>query len=130
MSKLKQLRNILTMTKFLISKRKEIFNKLVDERLEEITSLDKKVSPDNLVYRYKGQTADVKFDEFDNAFYLIDKIIEGEISLKHRRNKKGNKKHRSKEQKKKTKKKHTLYNTEMLYRVRNNSIKFLMIIFQ
>ena len=118
------------MTKFLISKRKEIFNKLVDERLEEITSLDKKVSPDNLVYRYKGQTADVKFDEFDNAFYLIDKIIEGEISLKHRRNKKGNKKYRSKEQKKKTKKKHTLYNTEMLYRVRNNSIKFLMIIFQ
>ena len=130
MSKLKQLRNILTMTKFLISKRKEIFNKLVDERLEEITSLDKKVSPDNLVYRQKGQTADVKFDEFDNAFYLIDKIIEGEISLKHRRNKKGNKKHRSKEQKKNKKKKHTLYNTEMLYRVRNNSIKFLMIIFQ
>ena len=92
------------MTKFLISKRKEIFNKLVDERLEEITSLDKKVSPDNLVYRYKGQTADVKFDEFDNAFYLIDKIIEGELSLKHRRNKKGNKKHRSKQQKKNKKK--------------------------
>ena len=130
MSKLKQLRNILTMTKFLISKRKEIFNKLVDERLEEITSLDKKVSPDNLVYGYKDQTADVKFDEFDNAFYLIDKIIEGEISLKHRRNKKGNKKYRSKEQKKTKKKTHTLYNTEMLYRVRNNSIKFLMIIFQ
>ena len=106
MSKLKQLRNILTMTKFLISKRKEIFNKLVDERLEEITSLDKKVSPDNLVYRYKGQTADVKFDEFDNAFYLIDKIIEGEISLKHRRNKKGNKKYRSKQQKKNKKKTH------------------------
>ena len=104
MSKLKQLRNILTMTKFLISKRKEIFNKLVDERLEEITSLDKKVSPDNLVYGYKGQTADVKFDEFDNAFYLIDKIIEGEISLKHRRNKKVNKKYRTKEQKKNKKK--------------------------
>ena len=74
MSNLKQLKNILTMTKVLISKRKEIFNKLVDERLEEITSLDKKVSPDNLVYRYKGQTADVKFDEFDNAFNLKDKI--------------------------------------------------------
>ena len=122
MSKLKQLRNILTMTKFLISKRKEIFNKLVDERLEEITSLDKKVSPDNLVYRYKGQTADVKFDEFDNAFYLIDKIIEDE--------KKKETKNIEQKSKKKTKKKHTLYNTEMLYRVRNNSIKFLMIIFQ
>ena len=36
-----------------ISKQKEIFNELVDERLEEITSLDKKVSSDNLNTRVK-----------------------------------------------------------------------------
>ena len=34
-----------------ISKQKEIFNKLVDERLEKITDLDKKVNSDDLIYR-------------------------------------------------------------------------------
>ena len=33
----------------LISKGKEIFNKLADKRLDEITKLDKKVNPHNLI---------------------------------------------------------------------------------
>ena len=57
-----------------ISKQKEIFNELVDERLEKITDLNKKVNSDDLIYRYKGDTADVKFNEFENAFDIIDKI--------------------------------------------------------
>ena len=64
-----------------ISKQKEIFNELVDERLEKITDLDKKVNSDDLIYRYKGNTADVKFNEFDNAFDIIDKIRDGKIDL-------------------------------------------------
>ena len=39
----------------LISKQKEIFNELVDERLGEIADLDEKVNIDNLIYRYKGR---------------------------------------------------------------------------
>ena len=65
----------------MISKQKEIFNELVDERLEKITKLHKKVNPDDLIYRYKGSTADAKFSEFDNAFSLLDKIRDGKISL-------------------------------------------------
>ena len=57
----------------MISKQKEIFNELVDERLEKITDLDKKVNSDDLIYRYKGNTADVKFNDFDNAVDIIDK---------------------------------------------------------
>ena len=57
-----------------ISKQKEIFNKIVDERLEKITDLDKKINCDDLIYRYKGNTPDLSFDEFDNAFDIIDKI--------------------------------------------------------
>ena len=34
-----------------ISKQKEIFNELLDERLEKIADLDKKVNSDNLIYR-------------------------------------------------------------------------------
>ena len=54
----------------LISKQREIFNRRVDERLEEITKLDKRVNSDDLIYRYKGATDDEKFNEFDHAFIL------------------------------------------------------------
>ena len=55
------------------------FNKLVDERLDEITELDKKVNYDDLIYRYKGKTPDEKFDKYDNALNVIDKTKKGEI---------------------------------------------------
>ena len=57
-----------------ISKQKEIFNELVDERLEKILNLDEKVNSDGLIYRYKGNTADEKIDNFDNAVRIINKI--------------------------------------------------------
>ena len=60
---------------------KDMFNKLLDKRLEEITKLDEKVNPDDLIYRYKGSTADEKFNEFDNAFSLLDEIRDGKVSL-------------------------------------------------
>ena len=65
----------------MISKKKEIFNKLVDQRLGETTNLDKKVYSDDLTHRYKGNTSDAKFNEFDKAFSLLDKIRDGEIGL-------------------------------------------------
>ena len=44
------------------------------KKLNEKSKLDKKVNPDDLIYRYKGNIADVKFDEFDIAVDLIDQI--------------------------------------------------------
>ena len=38
------------------------------------TDLDKKVNSDDLIQRYKGSTAKVKFDKFDNALNIINKI--------------------------------------------------------
>ena len=65
----------------MILKQKEILNKLADERLEEITELDNKVNPDNLIYKYKGPTAVINFNKFGNALSLVDKIRGGEMSL-------------------------------------------------
>ena len=65
----------------LISKQKEIFNELVEEKLEKITDLDKKVNSNDLIYRYKGKNADVKFEEFDNAIDITNKILDGKIDL-------------------------------------------------
>ena len=62
-------------------KTKKIFNELVDERREKITDLDKNVNSDDLIYRYRGNTADVKFDKFDNALNIINKIQIDEIDL-------------------------------------------------
>ena len=107
-----------------------MFNKLVDERREKTTDLDKTVNSDDLIYRYKGNTADVKFDEFDNTLNIINKIQNGEIRLDDVKNnqeqfksylgeiKKGNKEHRSKEQK------NTFYNIDMHYKARNGAITF------
>ena len=113
----------------MISKQKEIFNELVGESLEEITDLDEKVNNDNLIYRYKGWTADAKFEKFNNALDIIDKIRNSETSLtdvkSNRAKFKSNLtevkkayKNRAKEQK------DTLYNTETLYKARNEAIEF------
>ena len=103
-------------------------NELVDEKLEKIIYI--KINSDDLINKCKGNTADVKFNEFDNALNIIDKIQDGKIDLVIVKNnqdkfkyylgeiKKGNKKHRSKVQK------NTLYNIEMLYKARNEAIKF------
>ena len=64
-----------------ISKQKETFNKLVDEKLEKITDLDEKVNNDDLIYRYKGKFNDTKFDKFDNALGIIKKIRDGNEDL-------------------------------------------------
>ena len=89
-----------------------------------------KVNSDNLICRYKINIVDVKFDEFDNAFDIIDKIRDGKIDLSDVKNnqekfksylgeiKKGNNKHRSKVQK------NTLHNIEMLYKATNEAMKF------
>ena len=64
-----------------IPKQKEIFNKLVDEKFEKITDLDETVNNDDLIYRYKGRLADTKFDKFDNALGIINKIRDGKKDL-------------------------------------------------
>ena len=75
------------MLTFFISKQKGIFNELADEVREKITDLDKKKNNSNdLIYRYKGNTADVKFDKFDNALNIIKKTQNGEISLANVKN--------------------------------------------
>ena len=85
--------------------------------------MTKKINHDDLVYRYKGKSPNENFDEYDNALDIINKIQNGEIKLSNvkitsRWNKKGSNKRRSKEQKK------ALYNIEILYKGRNEAIKF------
>ena len=70
----------------LISKQKEIFNELANKRLNEITELDKKVNLHDLVYRYKGKTPNEKFNTYDNALELVNKIKNDKIKLAEAKN--------------------------------------------
>ena len=48
---------------------------------DEITELDEKVNRNDFLYKYKGKSSNKKFDEYDNALDLINKIRNGEIKL-------------------------------------------------
>ena len=111
-----------------ISRQKEIFNKLVDERIEKITDLDEKVNRNDLINRYKDKFVDTKFNEFDNALDIINKIRDGKKDLAGVKRNQEEFKYYSGEIKKGSKKskeqKNSLYNIEMLYKARNEAIKF------
>ena len=114
----------------IISKQKEAFKELVDERREKLTDLGKKVNSDDLIYRYKGNTADAKFDKFDSPLNIINKIQNGEISLAEVKNNQEQFKsylgeiERRKSKRRSKGQKNALYNIEMLYNARNKAIKF------
>ena len=73
--------NIILNILHLFLKKKEIFHKLVDERLKKINDLDKNVNRDDLIYRYKCKVADTKFNEFDNALDIINNTRDGKKDL-------------------------------------------------
>ena len=115
----------------IVLKEKGIYNKLTEESFEKINSPDKKVDIDKLVFKYKGNTPDEYFSKFNNTLDLINKIIDGEISLNEAKNeqtklgpnmgeiKKVRKKYLSKEK--------AITNIENLYNARKAAIDFFFI---
>ena len=82
--------------------------------------LDERVNRNDLLYRYKDKSPDVKFDKYDNAIDLFNKIHDGRIKRFDAKNdqikfkshleeiKKGNKKQQQQQQQIKRAKKHTI----------------------
>ena len=117
-----------------ILRQKEIYNELTEEKKTEIENLDKSVDrdKDKLICKYKGNTFDVNFNEYIGATHLINKIKDGEISLKQATNdqyklksklgemKKGNRK-------KKSKTNLEIKNVDKLYKSRTAAIDFFLL---
>ena len=76
----------------------EIFNKLVDERKDEIFKLSKELNYNNSVFNYKDKNERGKtFNDFTDAINLYEKIKKGDIDLeKVRENLKKNKSEKTK----------------------------------
>ena len=65
-----------------ILRQKELYNELTEEKKTEIKNLDNSVDKDKLIYKYKGNISDVDFSEYYGAIDLINKIKDGNVSLK------------------------------------------------
>ena len=61
---------------------KNILDKLVQEKFDEIQELTYETDHDDLIYYFKGNTARENFDDFDNGIELLRKIQSSEVKLK------------------------------------------------
>ena len=63
-------------------RQKEIYNEITYEKKTEIRDLDRSLVRNKLICKYKDNTSDVDFSEYYGAIDLINKIKDGDISLK------------------------------------------------
>ena len=59
----------------------EIFDKLVNKKVDEIKKLTYEIERDDLIYYFKNNTAKFFFNDFDNGIELFGKIQSGEMKL-------------------------------------------------
>ena len=64
---------ILKMLHLSQNKKKYLMNLYMKGLKKQLIQI-KKVNRNDLIYKYKGNTTDAKFDKFDNALDIIDKI--------------------------------------------------------
>ena len=55
---------------------KEIYDKLLDERMDEILEMSREINYDNLVYNFKDQTPLISFIKFGDPVYTYDQLKE------------------------------------------------------
>ena len=116
----------------MLLKQKEIYSELTEEKKDEIEKLDKTVNRIELLYKYRSNTSDVDFSEYYGAIDLINKIKNGDVSLKKAVNdqyelksklgeiKKGNPKRKSKTNS------DVIKNVDKLYDSRQAAINFFI----
>ena len=115
-----------------ILKEKEIYNELTEEKKTEIKNLNNSVDRDKLIYNYKGDTSGVDFNEYYGAIDLINKVKDGDVSLKQAINNQYELKSKLGEIKKvnpKNKSKphlHVIKNVNILYNSREALLIFLL----
>ena len=60
---------------------KEIYDKLLDERIDEILEMTREINYDNLVYNFKDQTPLISFIKFGDPVYTYDQLKESDKTL-------------------------------------------------
>ena len=60
---------------------KEIYDKIFEERMDEILKMREKIDFSNLTYNFKGQTASINFDKFEGPMYIYGHMKNGDRTL-------------------------------------------------
>ena len=59
----------------------DIFNKILEERMDEIVDMSKKIDYYNLVYNFKSLTPSINFTIFEGPMYIYNQLKNGEKTL-------------------------------------------------
>ena len=60
---------------------KEVYDKILEERMNEILKIRKKIDYDNLIYNFKGNTDPVNIAKFEGPIYIYDDMKNGKTTL-------------------------------------------------
>ena len=60
---------------------KEIYDKIFEERMDEILKMREKIDFSNLTYNFKGQTASINFGKFEGPMYIYGHMKNGDRTL-------------------------------------------------
>ena len=60
---------------------KEIYNEILEERMDEILKMSKKISHSDLVYDFKGPTASINFGKYWGPMYIYGHMKNSEKTL-------------------------------------------------
>ena len=57
---------------------KEIYDKILDKRMDEILQMSRDINYNNLVYSFKGVTSPISFTKFGGPLYTYDQFKKGD----------------------------------------------------
>ena len=60
---------------------KEIYDKIFEERMDEILKMREKIDFSNLTYNFKGQSASINFGKFEGPVYIYGHMKNGNTTL-------------------------------------------------
>ena len=61
---------------------KDIYEKILEERMDEILEMSREINYKNLVYDFKGLTSSISFTKFRGPMYTYDQLKKGDKTLK------------------------------------------------
>ena len=60
---------------------KEIYDDILEERMDEILKMSREIDYKNLVYGFKGPISSISFSKFAGPMYTYDQLKNGETTL-------------------------------------------------
>ena len=60
---------------------KEIYNKILEERMDKVQEMSREIDFNNLIYHFKGPSPSISFNKFEGSMYSHDQLQNGNKTL-------------------------------------------------